>query len=307
MTSFADITSDVGLQAKLEDLFGTVDNIDVFVGVLAEDAVEGSMLGELFHTALIDQFTRLRDGDAFWYESRISDDEIAMINDTTLSDIIKRNSGIETMQDDVFVALERSTGTDLADVLTAGNEAYLLLGNDDMVASEVDGEMYGGAGQDLLFGFTANDWLVDGGDADQLHGESGDDVLTSDTGNDFLTAGAGNDVVDGGAGNDYIVTGADMDRMTFSEGQDVVEDFDVTQDVIDFSAFIDVNSREDLTVTSFDTGTLLADANGNTMWLTGVVQSAAIEMDFGSERPQYTGEDKAVVATSAGDDTIFNS
>ncbi|MEP0941546.1 MAG: peroxidase family protein, partial [Rhizobiaceae bacterium] len=167
VTSFSEITSDTDLQAKLKDVFGTVDTIDVFVGALAEDAVPGSMLGELFHSALVDQFTRLRDGDAFWYESRLSDDEIAMINETTLSDIIERNTDVETMQDDVFTAMSRSAGTAEGDVLTAGDEAYLLLGmegDDDMVASQTAGEMHGGAGADRLFGYTANDWLVGGND-----------------------------------------------------------------------------------------------------------------------------------------------
>lgn len=309
VTTFAEITSDVALQAKLEDVFGTVDNIDVFVGALAEDAVAGSMLGELFHTALVDQFTRLREGDAFWYESRLSDAEIAMINDTTLSDIIERNTGIETMQDDVFTAMQRSAGTDEADVLTAGDEAYLLLGmdgNDDMMASEVAGEMHGGAGSDRLFGFTANDWLVGGADADQLHGEGGDDVLAGGVGNDFLTAGAGNDLLDGGAGNDYMVTGEGMDRVAFSEGDDVVEDFDVAKDVVDFSTFAGVNSIKDVTTNSFDTGSLLTDGSGNTLWLNGVTDPEDIKMEFGTERATYTGNKNDVVAGSAGDDTIIN-
>lgn len=309
VTSFADITSDVALQAKLEAVFGTVDNVDVFVGALAEDPVPGSMLGLLFHVALVDQFTRLRDGDAFWYEARLSDEEIAMINGTTLSDIIERNTGIETMQDDVFTAMQRSAGTDAADVLIAGEEAFLLLGmdgNDDMMASAVSGEMHGGAGADRLFGFTADDWLVGGADADQLHGEGGADVLAGGIGNDFLTAGADNDHLDGGQGNDYMVTGMGMDRVTFSQGQDVVEDFDVTKDVIDFSSFPGVASKDDLTITTFETGSLLSDAKGNTLWLTGVTNPGDIAMEFGATRATYTGADKDVVAGSAGDDTIIN-
>lgn len=309
VTTFAEITSNVALQTKLEEVFGTVDNIDVFVGALAEDPVPGSMLGLLFHVALVDQFTRLRDGDAFWYEARLSDAEIDMINETTLSDIIERNTGIETMQDDVFTAMQRSAGSDEADVLIAGDEAYLLLGmdgNDDMMAGKVAGEMHGGAGADRLFGNTADDWLVGGTDADQLHGEGGDDVLSAGLGNDFLTAGMDNDVLDGGAGNDYMVTGSGMDRVKFSEGQDVVEDFDVTMDVIDFSSFTGVNSRQDLTITTFETGSLLTDPKGNTLWLTGVTKPDDIKMEFGAARATYTGDDKDVVAGTAGDDTIIN-
>lgn len=56
---FAGITSDVDLQNQLRDLYGTVDDIDLWVGGLAEGHVDGTTLGETFHTILVDQFTRL--------------------------------------------------------------------------------------------------------------------------------------------------------------------------------------------------------------------------------------------------------
>lgn len=310
VTSFAEITSDTELQQKLQDLFGSVDNIDVFVGGLAEDAVPGSMLGELFHTVLVDQFTRLRDGDAFWYESRLSDEEIDMINATTLSDIIERNSGVETMQDDVFKAMERKAGSVGDDLMIAEDGAAMMLGMegaDTMIAGATAGEMHGGAGADLLFGQAADDWLVGDAGTDQLHGEQGNDYLNGGSGNDFLTAGAGNDVLNGGAGDDYMVTGTGMDRVVMSTGADVVEDFDVSMDVIDASKLVGVNAREDLTFTSFDTGTLISDAAGNTLWLTGVSDAAAIQFDFGTERPVYTGADKELMVGSAGDDTFIDA
>jgi peroxidase len=40
--SFADITSDVELQGKLQSLYGDVNNIDLWVGLLAEDYVRGA-------------------------------------------------------------------------------------------------------------------------------------------------------------------------------------------------------------------------------------------------------------------------
>lgn len=60
VSSFADITSDPELQQKLADLYGDVDDIDLWVGVLAEDHAAGSSLGELGTTIVADQFTRLR-------------------------------------------------------------------------------------------------------------------------------------------------------------------------------------------------------------------------------------------------------
>ncbi|QDU80378.1 peroxidase [Polystyrenella longa] len=102
VTSFADITSDVDLQQKLEEVYGSVDNIDVWVGGLAEDHVEGSNLGELVQTVLVDQFTRLRDGDRLWYQNQFDGEELLEIETTTLADIIERNSDVENLQTNVF-------------------------------------------------------------------------------------------------------------------------------------------------------------------------------------------------------------
>ena len=79
---------------------------------------------------MVDQFTRLRDGDSFWHESRLTEDELSMIKDVTLSDIIERNSGVDTIQDDVFQAMTRLFGTDGADTLESLEEATLVLGLD---------------------------------------------------------------------------------------------------------------------------------------------------------------------------------
>ncbi|MEZ6062987.1 MAG: peroxidase family protein [Planctomycetaceae bacterium] len=108
--TFADITSDVGLQQTLEELYGTVDNIDLWVGGLAEDHVAGSSTGELFRTIIVDQFERLRDGDRFWYQNVFSGRELRDIEHTTLADIIQRNTGVSNIQDDVFVMTGEVSG-----------------------------------------------------------------------------------------------------------------------------------------------------------------------------------------------------
>lgn len=102
--SFSDISSDPEVAAKLEELYGDVDNIDLWVGGLAEDHVPGSSMGETFSTIIIDQFERLRDGDRFWYENVFSGDELAEIDGTSLADVIERNSGISDLQESVFFA-----------------------------------------------------------------------------------------------------------------------------------------------------------------------------------------------------------
>ena len=249
VTSFAEITSDITLQSKLKDVFGSVDDIDVFVGGLAEDAVGGSMLGELFHTVLVDQFTRIRDGDAFWYEGRLSKDERAMIDSTSLSDIIERNTDIETMQDDVFTAFTRLAGTDQNDILFAGDKAAMMMGmagDDILIGETVNSEMHGGAGADKLFSHQASDRMIGGTGDDQLHGDAGDDNMHGGAGNDFIIGDQGLDVMDGGEGNDFISAGEGADRIIFSKGHDVVEGFDVDKHIIDFTTFAGVHHEERL-------------------------------------------------------------
>jgi hypothetical protein len=101
--SFAQITSDPEMQKKLKDLYGSVDNIDMWVGALAEDHVKGSSTGPLIRSVLVDQFTRLRDGDRFFYKNQFHGSELKAIDSTKLSDIIQRNTEISNIQDNVFI------------------------------------------------------------------------------------------------------------------------------------------------------------------------------------------------------------
>lgn len=102
VSDFDEITSDVDLQTKLRDLYGSVDNIDLWIGGLAEDHVAGSSLGETFRIILVDQFTRLRDGDRFWYENVLEADILAEVKSTTLADVIERNTTVRGLQENVF-------------------------------------------------------------------------------------------------------------------------------------------------------------------------------------------------------------
>tara|TARA_R110002111_G_scaffold107056_2_gene165461 strand:+ start:28274 stop:30550 length:2277 start_codon:yes stop_codon:yes gene_type:complete len=102
--SFSDISSDLEVAAKLEALYGTVNNIDLWVGGLAEDHLPGSSMGETFTAIIVDQFERLRDGDRFWYENVFSGDALAEISGTTLADVIERNTEISGLQENVFFA-----------------------------------------------------------------------------------------------------------------------------------------------------------------------------------------------------------
>lgn len=92
--SFADITKDDVMQERLEEAYGDVNNVDVWVGALAEDNYKRAMVGELIYHVVVEQFKRLRDGDRLWYK-RVFPSRLAWrIKKTRLSDIIKRNTDI---------------------------------------------------------------------------------------------------------------------------------------------------------------------------------------------------------------------
>ena len=102
--SFDEITSDATVQSKLKSLYGTVDNIDLWVGGLAEDHAPGASVGPVFQRIIVDQFARLRAADRHWYESIFTGDELARLRSTHLSDIIARNTSLTTLQRNVFFA-----------------------------------------------------------------------------------------------------------------------------------------------------------------------------------------------------------
>jgi peroxidase len=66
VVDFSDITSNTGLQQKLQSVYASVDEVDAWIGGLCEDHAHG-VVGELFETIIVDQFERLRDGDKYWF------------------------------------------------------------------------------------------------------------------------------------------------------------------------------------------------------------------------------------------------
>lgn len=116
VTSFAEITSDATLQAKLESLYGSVDDIDLWVGGLAEDHVRGSSVGETFQMIIVDQFERLRDGDRFWYQNQFSGRQLAQLQKTSLSDVIERNTDLTSIQKNAFFFRSEVIGVITADL-----------------------------------------------------------------------------------------------------------------------------------------------------------------------------------------------
>jgi hypothetical protein len=100
---FEDISRAREIQDRLAAAYPSVDDVDLWVGGLAEEHRPRSHLGPLYHAILVEQFTALRDGDRFWYRNVLSRREIESLEATRLSDVIRRNTTIGAeLPDDVF-------------------------------------------------------------------------------------------------------------------------------------------------------------------------------------------------------------
>jgi len=149
VTTFAQITSNAQVAAALTSLYGSVDQVDAWVGGLAENHVAGGAVGPLFAAIIKDQFLRSRDGDRFWYEnSQLSQADLTAIRNTTLSDVIERNSGLTGVAANVFTTATAPTGP------AAGGSAATRAPSEyptyDGYGNNVANPLQGRAGQPLL-------------------------------------------------------------------------------------------------------------------------------------------------------------
>ncbi|MFG0243073.1 MAG: peroxidase family protein [Phycisphaerales bacterium JB054] len=102
--SFAEFNTDPEVRDRLAAAYASPDDVDAWVGLLAESNYRDAFVGETLFRVLRDQFLRLRDGDRFWYQAYLPDELVREVEASTLAEIIRRNTdiGLE-LQDDVFV------------------------------------------------------------------------------------------------------------------------------------------------------------------------------------------------------------
>ncbi len=113
-TSFSQLTSDAILQSKLQAVYGfnsttnraknAIDNVDLFIGGLAENHAPNSLCGPTFQAIIAKQFRDLRAGDRFFWANQGFDQSTAgIIANTTLADLLKRNGATPNLQANVFI------------------------------------------------------------------------------------------------------------------------------------------------------------------------------------------------------------
>ncbi|XP_040278058.1 eosinophil peroxidase-like [Bufo bufo] len=93
---------------KLIDLYGTPENIDIWVGGVSEPLVPNGRTGQLLSCLIGNQFRRARNGDSFFYEnlSVFSLKQRKSIEEVTLAHIICANTKIKQVPRNVFLANE---------------------------------------------------------------------------------------------------------------------------------------------------------------------------------------------------------
>ena len=91
------------LAARLKGIYGSVDKVDAFVGMVSERHIPGTEFGPLQLAMWQDQFTRLRDGDRFFYQINpalsIATRLFGVTYRHSLADIVTLDTGAAVPQD----------------------------------------------------------------------------------------------------------------------------------------------------------------------------------------------------------------
>ena len=172
------------------------------------------------------------------------------------------------------------------DVLLSGTGLDNLFGGEgnDTLTIEDFGSAFGGAGNDLVIGSSAEFAFQT-----TLEGNEGNDTLQSGSAGAFMIGGTGDDTLVGSAADDFMVgsvqfePGLDADRFQFSAlwGTDTIADFEDGTDLIYLStsgfAFADLTVEEQFGSAVIS---VTGDSGVGSITLTGVPQAAITEADF---------------------------
>ena len=215
-----------------------LDDVDIWIGGLAEQNFDDSQMGSTFTWVFLEQLDRLQDGDRFYYLDRLDGTTlVADIRGQRFSDIIARNTGLDHLHDNIFAVTETVDLTDDADGnANTGNftgfssgaptpTSLIILGNaaaNNVVGSAGDDTIYGEEGNDVMSGGLGDDGLRGGAGDDTLDGGGGNDRAFGDGGNDTLTGGLLKDQLFGGDGNDVLDAGVDDDDLFGGDNDDTL-------------------------------------------------------------------------------------
>jgi len=105
ITSFSNISSNADVVNGYSSIYSSVDLVDAWSAAISEDRLENAAVGELIAQLARLHFSRARDHDRFWFENnQFTEEELAELRSIRMSDIILLNTGIKSIQQDVFHA-----------------------------------------------------------------------------------------------------------------------------------------------------------------------------------------------------------
>ena len=186
----------------------------------------------------------------------------------------------------------------------AGNDTVIGSDNDDQIFGDGDNDsllggqgndtVNGGADDDEVFGGEGDDFVLGGAGSDTVDGENGNDDIRGQAGDDLLVGGQGNDTIDGGDGTDSLsesgnvdftltdvsLVGAGNDQLANLEHVDIAGGFSANS--IDASAF-----SGNVILRGFGGADTLIAGSGNDILI------------------GYSGQDSLV--GNSGDDTLLGS
>ena len=179
-------------------------------------------------------------------------------------------------------------GTDENDTLNGG------AGNDTIAGGLGDDLITGGIGDDVLRGdlnsrdpqdnqMGGNDTISGGAGNDRIGGKGGNDELLGGDGDDMIWGDDGDDILRGGLGDDMLTgdnssggMGADTFILAMGEGMDTITDFEVGIDMIGLAEL----TFEDLTLMSLGGNTMIELGDETLAVITGVAVEALTEDSF---------------------------
>ncbi|XP_075882045.1 eosinophil peroxidase-like isoform X2 [Nelusetta ayraudi] len=112
LSELAAVMNNTDLARRLLDLYGTPDNIDVWLAGVAEPFVRGGRVGPLFACLISTQFQKIREGDRLWWQNPgvFTDAQKASLRETSLARIICDNTGITEVPEQPFLFRPRGSG-----------------------------------------------------------------------------------------------------------------------------------------------------------------------------------------------------
>ncbi|XP_045190108.2 peroxidasin homolog pxn-2-like [Mercenaria mercenaria] len=104
-TSWDDLknTTDLDEINKMKSVYASVEDVDLWVGVVTEKKLVGSISGATQSCLLAKHFANVKHADRFWYENSFSQTQLNQIKKTTLARVLCRNlPDVGVMRKQVF-------------------------------------------------------------------------------------------------------------------------------------------------------------------------------------------------------------